>query len=99
MTNVKNEIRYINTLNNNIQYSVKLTYLFNLKKKIIKEILLIKSSYSVIDQMFHQEIKNASLIKKKWIRHKTFNNLPLINPEKLNTFIEDLINPFDNYNL
>jgi hypothetical protein len=99
LTNVKNEIRYINTLNNNIQYSVKLTYLFNLKKKIIKEILLIKSSYSVIDQMFHQEIKNASLIKKKWIRHKTFNNLPLINPEKLNTFIEDLINPFDNYNL
>jgi len=99
LTNVKNEIRYINTLNNNSLHSVKLTYLFNLKKKIIKEILMLKSSYSVIDQMFHQEMKNALLIKKHWIQHKLFNNLKLINPEKLNPFIEDLIDPFNKYNL
>jgi hypothetical protein len=97
LTNVKNEIRYINTLNNNSLHSVKLTYLFNLKKKIIKEILMLKSSYSVIDQMFHQEMKNALLIKKHWIQHKLFNNLKLINPEKLNPFIEDLIDPFNKY--
>jgi len=76
-----------------------LTYLFNLKKTIIKEILMLKSSYSVIDQIFHQEMKNASLIKKNWIRHKIFNNLTLINPEKLNPFIEELIDPFNNYNI
>ncbi len=99
LTNVKNEIRYINTLNNNSLHSVKLTYLFNLKKNIIKEILMLKSSYSVIDQMFHQEMKNALLIKKNWIQHKLFNNLKLINPEKLNPFIEDLIDPFNKYNL
>lgn len=99
LTNVKNEIRYINTLNNNSLHSVKLTYLFNLKKKIIKEILMLKSSYSVIDQMFHQEMKNALLIKKHWIQHKLFKNLKLINPEKLNPFIEDLIDPFNKYNL
>ena len=99
LTNVKNEIRYINTLNNNSLHSVKLTYLFNLKKTIIKEILMLKSSYSVIDQMFHQEMKNALLIKKNWIQHKLFNNLKLINPEKLNPFIEDLIDPFNKYNL
>lgn len=99
LTNVKNEIRYVNTLNNNSLHSVKLTYLFNLKKTIIKEILMLKSSYSVIDQMFHQEMKNALLIKKNWIQHKLFNNLKLINPEKLNPFIEDLIDPFDKYNL
>ena len=99
LTNVKNEIRYINTLNNNSLHSVKLTYLFNLKKKIIKEILMLKSSYSVIDQMFHQEMKNALLIKKNWVQYKLFNNLKLINPEKLNPFIEDLIDPFNKYNL
>ena len=99
LTNVKNEIRYVNTLNNNSLHSAKLTYLFNLKKTIIKEILMLKSSYSVIDQMFHQEIKNALLIKNNWIQHKLFNNLKLINPEKLNPFIEDLIDPFDKYNL
>jgi len=99
LTNVKNEIRYVNTLNNNSLHSVKLTYLFNLKKTIIKEILMLKSSYSVIDQMFHQEMKNALLIKKNWIQHKLFNNLKLINPEKLNPFIEDLIDPFNKYNL
>lgn len=99
LTNVKNEIRYINTLNNNSLHSVKLTYLFNLKKTIVKEILMLKSSYSVIDQMFHQEMKNALLIKKNWIQHKLFNNLKLINPEKLNPFIEDLIDPFNKYNL
>jgi hypothetical protein len=71
----------------------------NLKKTIIKEILMLKSSYSVIDQMFHQEMKNALLIKKNWIQHKLFNNLKLINPEKLNPFIEDLIDPFNKYNL
>jgi len=99
LTNVKNEIRYINTLNKNSEHSIKLTYLFNLKKNIIKEILMLKSSYSVIDQIFHQEMKNASLIKKNWIRHKIFNNLTLINPEKLNPFIEELIDPFNNYNI
>ena len=99
LTNVKNEIRYVNTLNNNSLHSAKLTYLFNLKKTIIKEILMLKSSYSVIDQMFHQEMKNALLIKKNWIQHKLFNNLKLINPEKLNPFIEDLIDPFNKYNL
>jgi hypothetical protein len=99
LTNVKNEIRYVNTLNNNSLHSVKLTYLFNLKKTIIKEILMLKSSYSVIDQMFHQEMKNALLIKNNWIQHKLFNNLKLINPEKLNPFIEDLIDPFNKYNL
>jgi hypothetical protein len=99
LTNVKNEIRYINTLKNNRLHSVKLTYLFNLKKKIVKEILMLKSSYSVIDQMFHQEMKNALLIKKNWVQYKLFNNLKLINPEKLNPFIEDLIDPFNKYNL
>lgn len=60
---------------------------------------MLKSSYSVIDQMFHQEMKNALLIKKHWIQHKLFKNLKLINPEKLNPFIEDLIDPFNKYNL
>jgi len=96
LKNVKNEIRYINTLQENNKHSIKLTYLFNLKKQIIKEILILKSAYSIIDQMFHQEMKNAILIKENWITHTLFNNLNLTNPEKLNPFISDLIDPFNN---
>jgi len=99
LTNVKNEIRYINGLHENKNHSIKLVYLFNVKKVIIKEILMLKSSYSIIDQMFHQEMKNATLIKDNWIRHNIYNNLNLINPEKINPFIDELMDPFQNYKL
>ena len=42
----------------------------NLVHHYLKEILLLKSAFHVIDQMFRQEIKNAETIKKScWLTY------------------------------
>ena len=100
--NIKNEIRFINKIqeakNFNItkQETNRLIYLFNLKKEYIKEILVLKSAFSVVDQMFLQEIENAEIEKKNWFR-RVFcysYSLPLKKPEDLNEFISGIIDPF-----
>ena len=98
LKNVKNEIRYINELirkENNIcvKQKTQLKLLFDLKKKLVKEILLLKSSFSVIDQMFHMEIENANIKSKNWLVNYFFP-LKLQDPLKLNLFIQNLMDPF-----
>lgn len=77
--------------------------LFSLKKDLIKEILLLKSAFSIIDQMFHQEINNAEIRKKYWIYYwleftwfKKDIRGEVVNPLKLNPFIDNLLDPFQN---
>jgi len=103
LKNVKNEIRHINEMikkENNIciKQKLQLKSLFDLKKKLVKEILLLKSSFSVIDQMFHMEIENANKLSKNWLIH-FFVPLKLQDPLKLNPFIEDLMDPFQRVDL
>lgn len=98
LKNVKNEIRYINESikrENNICVKQKsqLKVLFEIKKKLVKEILLLKSSFSVIDQMFHMEIENANIKSKNWLINYFFP-LKLQDPLKLNLFIQNLMDPF-----
>ena len=110
LKNVKNEIRYsraimsildLNDLKFN-EYRTNLLDLFNRKKEIVRDLLLLKSAFSVIDQMFHQEIENAQILKQQffWYFMTYFfgYKIKLINPESLNSFIEDLMNPFKDTN-
>ena len=118
LKNVKNELRFINTIQseNHQQgkemtkdYKYKLLLLFHEKKKLLKEILLLKSAYSLIDQMFYQEMKNAEKIKQNYIRYMIFqpkfvshneyekkggSSDVFLDPEKLNDFLEKLMDPF-----
>ena len=119
LKNVKNEIRFINSVqetnhNNGKEMSKNLKYqlllLFDKKKKLLQKVLLLKSAYSVIDQMFNQEIVNAQYLKrhpcrfwcnppryvsyKKYKRSPMFNNV-LLDPQKINEFLENLIDPFN----
>ena len=114
LKNIKNEIRYYECLNrsriNRDISSVnkekkKLIDLFKQKRDIIKKILLLKSAFCMIDQMFTQEIKNAEIKKKSWYCFwdlHDYNNNPtkfffkksLIDPEKINPFMMELIDPF-----
>ena len=131
LKNIKNEIRFINIIQHdqhkkgNVmtkEHRFQLQKLFDEKKKILKEILLLKSAFSMIDQMFRQEIINAEKIKKrgwlanifcpyKLVDYNTFHNNNytcyeqlrkllgikqdyLIDPEKLNPFLDILIDPF-----
>ena len=108
LKNIKNEIRYYNNLETsklelskleplNPEQSKRLTKLFNMKRDCVKEILILKSAYSVVDQMFLQEIENAEIIKKNWCRRIIYKlfccmdyNFDLKEPEKLNKFISCL---------
>jgi hypothetical protein len=98
LKNVKNEIRYMNTKGNSITATEKerVVYLFNMKKDLVKGILALKSAFSVIDQMFQQEIINQEYIQKNWLRAwlGCSNKTKLINPMALNSFIDTLMDPF-----
>jgi hypothetical protein len=98
LKNVKNEIRYINAIERsnkealNKEQKRKLVHLFNLKREFVKEILILKSAFSIIDQMFQQEMKNAEIKKNMWFCNFMSNEIK--NPEALNPFIDNLMDPF-----
>lgn len=125
LKNVKNEIRFLNLLQKDkkmkeltIELKQYLIKLFDRKRALIKQYLLLRSAFSIIDQMFRQEIKNAELVKKKWgifticcepkmVSYAEFEQekkcfccnqsvccKPIIDPEKMNPFIADLLDPF-----
>ena len=100
LMNIKNEIRYINaiseSLNNDLPDTLKaqLTSLYNSKRDYMREILVLKSAFSVIDQMFFQEIENAEKIKKQWCFSWCFYQDVIENPRSLNPFIDNLMDPF-----
>ena len=76
------------------EHDKQLIRLFNLKKGLVREILILKSAFSVIDQMFHQEIENAVIINSRWGWNWLYHYDKLPNPLKLNPFIENLMDPF-----
>jgi hypothetical protein len=105
LKNVKNEIRYINYLQKemkenkdnkelSLDYNRQLEKMFSAKKKLVKDILLLKSAFSIIDQMFHQEIANAEILKNRWFWNGLWHYDKLIEPTALNPFIDALMDPF-----
>ena len=101
LKNIKNEIRFINSKQPAIGKHDKkrLIFLFNTKKHLVKNILKLKSAFSVIDQMFQQEIENHEIIKHNWFRTLVGcrSILKTTDPRKLNNFIESLMNPFKEF--
>lgn len=101
LKNIKNEIRYFNKIqeakyNLDSNQKKRLVTLFNLKKDYVKEILVLKSAFSIVDQMFEQEIINAEIIKRNWFRHLFCwrGSLNIKEPETLNKFIIGIMDPF-----
>lgn len=102
LKNVKNEIRYINAVQKvdktilDSNYRNQLVSLFNLKKDMVREILMLKSAFSIIDQMFHLEIANAEILKERYFREFFWSYEPLKDPQSLNPFVKNLMDPFGN---
>jgi hypothetical protein len=98
LKDVKNETRFLNAVQkaNNHRltdaHRIQLRKLFNMKRRLIQDILLLKSAFSIIDQMFHQEIVNAEKLRKRWFWSWCYG--PLKEPERLNPFIDNLMDPF-----
>ncbi len=94
LKNVKNEIRFINFTqkeqrkNNYVmskEFKFRLMKLFQIKRQLVKEMLLLKSAFSMIDQMFLREIENAEItsrwcwgwtcfFRRKLVGHNEYNN-------------------------
>ena len=73
LKNTKNQIRYLNTLEkNNVMLTneqrEELNELFKKKKYYIEIILFLRKAFGMIDKMFLQEIKNAELKSKYYLR-------------------------------
>jgi len=109
LTNVKNEIRYFchlkyiyenETTCGNNKEKIKiianiLIKLFKKKRHLLREIILLKSAFSIIDQMFHKEIKDAEE-KRSRICFGDNMSSDYKNPEEMNDFIKNLMDPFNN---
>ena len=112
---VKNELIFFKNIkkqHNTIEYNTRINNLFILKQKYLNDILILKSGFSIIDQMFRQEIKNVEIIKNncwyncygtpKFVAYDEYEksnkkfNKVLLDPEKLNAFLIKLIDPFKN---
>lgn len=101
LKNVKNEIRYLDAFVQNTgkmtrEQNKRFKCLFKLKKSYVKEILVLKSAFSIIDQMFNQEMENAEIEKRNWFRSVFFwgYTLHTKNPQNLNKFISGIMDPF-----
>ena len=96
LKNVKNELRFINALQKANRYQIdehhqkRLKVLYASKRSLVNDILVLKSAYSSIDQMFLQEIKNAEIYRTKWCCKIVGRR----SPEEVNAFIRKILDPF-----
>jgi hypothetical protein len=104
LKNVKNEINYLKYIkkkeqedkNKDEKRSKRLRSLFILKRRYVKDILILKSAFSVIDQMFNKEMENAEIENKNWFRRIfCFGlSLNLKKPQHINQFVIGIMDPF-----
>jgi hypothetical protein len=103
LKDVKNETRFLNAVQKANQdplpdiHQSQLRKLFVLKRRLIQDILLLKSAFSVIDQMFQQEIVNAEELRTRWFPSWVYPKRALNLPDEMNDFIENLMDPFKHY--
>jgi len=78
----------------------EITKLFSEREKLIDNILIVKSAFSIIDEMFVKEMENAEIMKTftyqildffccNYLVKKQINN-----PKKLSYFIETVMDPY-----
>jgi hypothetical protein len=95
LKNIKNEVNYIKSTSGKEE---RLITLFNMKKICVQRILILKSAFSLIDQIFQQEMKNVESSRKNWFdrffcQKKTSK---VIDPMSINKFVGELMDPFKN---
>ena len=91
--------------NNNSEVNELIKTKFKLyedKRIILKQILHLKSAFSIIDEMFIKEVENAEIKNKYWIRKYLFCGYSIkskiVNPTKINKFIQEIMTPYADNN-
>jgi hypothetical protein len=89
----------------------EISFLQKEKDRNINNLLILKSAFSIIDDMFIKEMENAEIYKKRWLQRclyylcfcnfsfkdyscKLMDDEEIINPKKISTFVEDVMDPF-----
>lgn len=74
--------------------------LYEKKNMYVKEILILKSAFSIIDEMFSKEIENAEIQKNRWMSTVLScgygSKYNLVDPRQLNPFINEVMDPYGN---
>lgn len=99
---VKNQIKYYNYYKNTDKeednFDINEAYVR--KNNCIREILVLKSAYSIVDQMILQEIENAEILKESYFKRFVYwlfcndYKKELKDPQELNKFIAGIMDPF-----
>jgi hypothetical protein len=104
---VKNEKNYLIAVLKSKRNKEKKSSIKNLGMQIYKlqkhkdihinNLLILKSAFSIIDDMFVKEMENAEKYKKHYLRRWfwcSYFEEKIIDPRKLSTFIEDVMDPY-----
>ena len=92
---LKSEIQETNDDHKINTKKIKIKLAYDAKSSALSTILLLKSAFSVIDQMFQEEIKNAEMERKRKCSSCIYNKPK--NVVDTNNFIKYIMDPFDNY--
>ena len=82
----------VHKINNKKQ---KLTLAYKSKSDALTTILLLKSAFSIIDQIFQAEIKAAEERRRRWWSDCCYE--PIVDPIEENKFISYIMDPFRQY--
>jgi len=108
ITDIKNQKNYLIAVsklkkNKNKNGSIRslqmeIDKLKNICRTEINNLLVLKSAFSIIDEMFIKEMENAEKMKtlkfRRWCLCGFGINDIIIDPRKLSTFIEDVMDPY-----
>jgi len=90
------EIKYKDKSNKCLKSKkIKLTLAYQTKDEAVRMILLLKSAFSIIDQIFENEIKLAEKQKRKLFSPCCTGEVK--NPLENNVFLMEIMDPFKNY--
>ena len=103
LRDISNKISYLkfnkNCKNNSefdcTEFDNNISKAYEAKRKIIKRILMLKSAFTIIDEMFQQEIDIARQ-KDQRICSNCCYQTP-VSPAESNEFIRNILNPFAHY--
>jgi hypothetical protein len=103
LRDISNKISYLkfnkNCKNNSefdcTEFDNNISKAYEAKRKIIKRILMLKSAFTIIDEMFQQEIDIARQ-KDQRICSNCCYQTP-VSPAESNEFIKNILNPFAHY--
>ena len=94
LRDVQNKILYIKAKPNTFKKGEIISE-YKKKKSIMSTILLLKSAFSIIDQLFLDEITSVELKKRQYCSSCCYAKIK--NPSQVNQFIDFIMDPFDQW--